>query len=148
MDWEVKQIFHFTKQRVNNFLYFYVKIQYYLFFLLILFGCDNFNEPKSPDNTRPVINKIVIDPSAPNINQVVKLTAYIYDADKDQLYVSWSVSGGALTNNSYGNPIYWSTPDEEGYYTIICILTDGIENDTKNIAVKVSNLSEPIEPDI
>ena len=68
-----------------------MKIQYYLFYSLILFGCENFNETKSPNNTRPVINNIVVVPSVPNIHQVVNLTAYIYDANKDKLYVSWSI---------------------------------------------------------
>lgn len=118
---------------------------YLIILSLFLLNCSNSTAPTPPDNTLPVICEILVSPTRPQINQVVKLTAYVHDADKDQLYVSWSASGGSMTNNSYGNPMYWSTPNKVGNYNIFCYLSDLEAVDVKNIIVQVYDDSSPPE---
>lgn len=107
----------------------------------LLHCCNNSNLTES-GNTPPVVNMIKIEPEYPTINQVVKLTTFATDADKQELFYRWSVSKGALSNEGIGNPIYWSTPNTEGNVTIVSMVYDGEEMVTKSIGVDVFDESE------
>ena len=112
--------------------------------LLLTFGCNQFGS-NEPENTLPVIDRIIIDSNKPMINQIIKLTSIASDVDKQQLYYRWSVSKGTLTNDGIGNPIYWSTPNTVGNVTIVSMVYDGIDMVTKSIGVNVSDGSELVE---
>ena len=109
--------------------------------LILLVTCSN---QFQADNTPPIISKITITPAQPTINQIATLKVFATDADDDELLYKWTVSGGALTNNGRGNPIYYSTPNSIGIYVIVCYVSDGIEIVTKSTGVDIQDESGSI----
>lgn len=62
--------------------------------MTILWTCSENNNPSQSQNSPPVINEIIANPSQPKSGQVVTLNAIATDSDGDNLTYNWSVSAG------------------------------------------------------
>lgn len=109
-----------------------------LFPIITLIWTCSENNPSQSQNSPPTINEITANPSQPKSGQVVTLNAIATDSDGDELTYNWSSSAGILSNSGVGNPINWTTPNFEGDFNIICIVSDGKEISTANISINVT----------
>lgn len=105
--------------------------------MTILWTCSENNNPSQSQNSPPVINEIIANPSQPKSGQVVTLNAIATDSDGDNLTYNWSVSAGQLSGDGIGNPMQWTTPSEGGEINVICVVSDGKEVVVKNIVINV-----------
>ncbi len=113
-----------------------------------LISCSLFESTTESNNIKPSIDKIIIEPDEPTINQLVKLTVFASDADGDELLYKWSVSEGGVNNNGRNNPAYWSTPSTAGNYRITCQVSDNIEIVHRNMNVSIlENILTPPKDD-
>ncbi|MFC1593520.1 hypothetical protein ACFL3O_01140 [Candidatus Neomarinimicrobiota bacterium] len=119
-----------------------MKTNIQLIVLFIFFiSCSDDISSTSSENTPPLINEIVLTPSDPKINQVVRVKAYVHDADNDKLDFNWLSTAGAFVNNGRGNPIYWSTPNARMNCIITCQVWDGYNLVSKSLPVYVQDES-------
>ena len=95
--------------------------------LIILIGCNRNAGLQTGQNTPPVINDVLINPVEPLAGERVTLNAITVDADGDPLTINWKVSRGKLTNNGQGNLVEYITPNDSGYVSVSCIVSDGRE---------------------
>ncbi len=74
-------------------------------------------------NHVPVITKITTTPGVINLGGTTEIICTANDPDGDTLSYNWTASYGTLSSNdSIAN---WIAPEIEGYYYIICEISDG-----------------------
>ncbi|MFQ5769614.1 MAG: LamG-like jellyroll fold domain-containing protein [bacterium] len=73
-------------------------------------------------NHAPVIDSLFANPSILNPAGTAALTCVAHDLDEDSLTYNWSAEHGIISGS--GSTISWMAPSYQGFYTIICQVTD------------------------
>lgn len=104
---------------------FFQSFMTWLVFFLLLVGCYRNSGTGTIQNKSPVINDVLVNPVEPLTGERVTLNAIAVDPEGDPLTTNWKVSRGKLTNNGQGNLIEFITPNDSGYVSVSCIVSDG-----------------------
>jgi hypothetical protein len=113
--------------------------------VLVITGCPpaeppTVNQPavnEPPANQPPVIDSLTSQWRQVKKNMSVPVECAARDPDGDELSYSWSVDGGDISGD--GAVGDWSTPDENGAYTITVTVTDGRGGwDTESLEIRVA----------
>ena len=99
------------------------------------------------ENRNPVINDITLSSASIKTGQQYDVTGNASDPDGDPLTYKWTISGGAINNDS-ANPMKWTTPAAVGSYTITLKVTDGkggeaTKTKTVNVESAIVSLTVP-----
>ena len=107
--------------------------------VLIFSGCGGMNTVPSI-NQSPTIISFTANPQSPiEINQNTAITCSASDPDGDSLTYTWTTTGGIITGT--GSAVTWTAPFTRGNYTISCIVSDGMLNDTQSLTITVEDNS-------
>ncbi|MDI6791930.1 MAG: hypothetical protein QME81_03560 [bacterium] len=119
------------------------KILLILVFLSILIletGCGNKDSGTSPGNNQPpVIDELKAGSSQLEVGAETTLTcvANDVDGDGDSLTYTWFLNDKALPDT--GPSISWTAPMDDGTYRIAVVVSDGEEEDRKEIEITVTD---------
>lgn len=80
-----------------------------LSFILVFNFCED--DSTSPQNTEPVVEKIVLEPEDASFGDTVNVSCAAKDEDGDQLTYTWSAKKGSFPNGNKGNSVLWLAPD-------------------------------------
>ncbi len=91
------------------------------------------------DNQKPQILSLTATPKQIDPAGSVSLFCNVKDPDGDTLYFSWSSESGILSGT--GATVYWTAPQNPGYYKIYCTVYDDYScGVTDSIGVSVGKL--------
>ena len=76
-------------------------------------------------NTRPSIELQASHTGIISKNQIVTLGVIAQDPDKDNIFLSWRISGGEIAAESSNlDKVKWKSPNQEGIYLIRAVVSD------------------------
>jgi hypothetical protein len=78
---------------------------------------------KDEDNSDPSVVILKMEPSTINANGIVNVSIAASDPDKDELMITYQVTGGTVTGS--GTQAFWIAPATEGQYKITAFADDG-----------------------
>lgn len=121
---------------------------YALAFPLLFSACKKDNPVEVHENSAPTIRNITVNPSNPFTDEEVRLGCVSDDPDLeygDKLSYSWSCSNGEI-DNAFNKNITWTTPKEEGEYSISVRVEDKKgEYDTESKKLEVISQFDTLE---
>ncbi|MFK5855278.1 MAG: PKD domain-containing protein [Bacteroidota bacterium] len=110
-------------------------------FLLIVGGCK---KDSDTPNQLPVVTSVQVTPSSVTSGTAVSVNVSASDADEDELTYIYNVSGGSISGS--GSSVSWTTPSDDGVYTVNVIVSDGIGEGTGSgqVIVEAPENSNPV----
>ncbi len=110
-------------------------------FLLIIGGCKKDDDTA---NQMPVVTSVQVNPSSVTSGTQVTVIVSATDADKDELTYTYNASGGSISGS--GSSVSWTTPSNDGVYTINVVVSDGIDeaSGSGQVVVEASVNNNPI----
>ena len=95
--------------------------------LVIMMGCEEDEEPTSPQNNPPEILNITANPSQiiPDGTSVISCEAE--DEDGDPLTYEWNCQFGSFPNGDTMSTVTWQAPGDTGNYALNVQVSDGAE---------------------
>jgi len=106
-----------------------------IFLIPMLINCSD-PKPIVPINNPPQISEFSATPNTVPPSDSVKLQVVATDPDKDELFCSYDLTGGSITNpNNFTT--YWIAPKDTGTYKIIVTVSDGKLSDKDSVHIKV-----------
>ena len=105
--------------------------------LVLLSGCVK-DEPTGPSNSKPVIQRVTVNPDSVAPGSNVTLTAIAFDDDEgDTLTYAWTTLNGAFSGETNEAQVVWTAPGRIGLFDVILSVSDGTDTvqDTSSIPV-------------
>lgn len=91
---------------------------------LAILGCNKKESPTEPQvNNTPTIERIVVNPSEPFMNEEVTLECRARDENNNELSYDWRCDGGYF-NNIDKKQVIWNAPNSTGEYHITAKVED------------------------
>lgn len=107
--------------------------------LALLAGCAN-EEPAGPSNSKPVIQRVTVQPDSVAPGENVTLTAIALDDDEgDTLTYAWSSFDGAFSGETDQEQVVWTAPGRIGLFDVILTVSDGTDAVLDTIPIAVFN---------
>jgi len=76
------------------------------------------------NNSSPVIDSIIAEPDSVSIGESVQLVCIASDEEDGSLVYLWDCSLGEIISPNENDSAMWVAPDETGYFSISCEVTD------------------------
>ena len=91
-------------------------------------------------NTPPAINMLKAEPRKVDLGGTAEIECVASDAEGDEITYEWFASEGFI--GGIGSKIYWTAPNAEGNYYIVCKVSDPDgESSSDSIAIAVRDFS-------
>ncbi|MDX9695502.1 MAG: Ig-like domain-containing protein [Bacteroidales bacterium] len=91
------------------------------------------------DNFPPTIISLSAVSDSIVVNSSTTINCNATDQENDSLSYSWNATGGTFSANE--NTAEWFAPSNPGNYNVNCIVSDGKNNDSETITIKVVDIS-------
>jgi Concanavalin A-like lectin/glucanases superfamily/Secretion system C-terminal sorting domain len=94
-------------------------------------------------NHPPRVKSLTPDHTPASLEEEITIFCSAEDIDEDEISYSWQTNGGSITGS--GESIFWTSPDETGFFEIRCIVEDsGGLSDTSFISLEVIDNFPPV----
>ncbi|NQS99277.1 MAG: hypothetical protein HQ591_12560 [candidate division Zixibacteria bacterium] len=98
-----------------------------IFSLVIMMGCEEDEEPTSPQNNPPEILNITANPSQITPDGTSVISCEAADEDGDPLTYEWNCQFGSFPNGDTMSTVTWQAPGDTGNYALNIQVSDGAE---------------------
>ena len=109
-----------------------------IFSLFIMLGCEEDEEPTSPQNNPPEILNITAVPSQITPDGTASISCEAVDEDGDPLTYEWNCQFGSFPNGDTMSTVTWQAPSDTGNYALNVQVSDGAEEVEGYIYLTVS----------